>query len=116
MHVQGRLLFEGFATDLARVRSLAGMGASMLVSRCPRGKTTAAYITNKFLDTVMDLTHVSLHVGRRSKALVADGTVVGSRTCVNVAVDQQIIRGGEYFSAFFTLVGSAIILCHLRAG
>lgn len=115
MHVQGCLLFKGFAADLARVRSFAGMGASMLVPRCPRGKTTAAYITNKFLDAVVDLTHVSPHVGRRSKALVADRTVVGSCTCVNVAVDQQIIRGGEYFSAFFTFVGSAIVLCDLRA-
>lgn len=115
MYMQRRLLLEGFATGLACVGPLAGMCASMLVPRYPRGETTTTHVTNKLLDAVVDITHVSLHVGRRSKALVAGRTVVGSCACVNVAVDQQIIRGGEYLSAFFTLVGSAIVLCDPRA-
>lgn len=87
MHVQGRLLLEGLAAGLAHVGPLAGVRASVLVPGRSRGEMTAANVAGEIFNAVVDITHVSVQTGRRSEALVANGTDVGSHASMNVAVN-----------------------------
>lgn len=111
VHVQGRLLLEGLAAGLAHVGSLVGVGPPVLVPRRLRGKMTAAHVAGEVLNAVVDISHVPVQTGRRSEALVAIGTDVGSHAGVNVPVNQQIVRRGKSFPAIFTFVrGTSVTL------
>lgn len=92
------------------------MGVPMLVPRCSRREKTIAHVAGKFFDAIVNVAYVSVQTGRRSEAFVAGETNVGSLTSVNVAVDYEIIRGGEKFFTFFALViNSSVIIHHFRA-
>jgi len=87
MHVQGRFLLEGLAAGLAHVWPLIRVGAPVLVPRRLRGEMTAANVTGEIFDAVMNVLHMPVQTGSRSKALVANGTSIGSHAGMNVAVN-----------------------------
>ena len=59
MHEQGSLLLECFAADVADVRSLAGMNASVILDVAPRREHAAAQIAWYVLDASVSVFQMS---------------------------------------------------------
>lgn len=113
VHVQGGLLLERAAADLAHVGPLAGVSAPVLVPRRPRRQTTPAHVAREVLRALVDVSQVPVEAGSRAEALLAHGTDVGPRVRVHVAMDQQIVRTGENLAALLALVTGASVVPRL---